>query len=306
MQSKGISKQFGVFRFFAPPVNKAIFKLSKKFLSTPAFIFKDKRLEVEEFKVESYDGFLITVYMMTPSGLKGEAPCLVDFHGGGFVFEGSFHHYRLAMEYALKGNCKVIYVKYRLAPEYKFPVPMEDCYAVTKWVYDNADKLGIDKFKIAVGGDSAGGTLAAAVCQMNRDRGNIMPLRFQMLIYPFLDMRNNSASCKKYTNTPMWNSTLSNKVKPYLLSSEGDVTRYASPVEADDFSNLPDAYIETAEFDCLHDDGILYGKLLKESGADVCVCESKGTMHGFDIVLNAPMSRKMIDSRTEYIRNKFR
>ncbi len=305
MSKYPISKEYGAFRFLKPPVYAPVFPLAAKFLSAPSFLFKDDELDVREEKVKSFDGYELSVYVISPKAIKGRCPCLLNFHGGGFVFEGSFHHYRLAMQYAKEAGCKVIYVKYRLAPKWKFPVPMEDCYAVLRWAYENSEKLGIDRENIAVGGDSAGGTISAAVCLMNRDRGGEIPIRFQLMVYPFLDMRNNSASAKKYTDTPMWNSSLTEKVKP-LLMPDGEVNiSYISPAESHDFSCLPPAYIETAEFDCLHDDGILYGELLKKEGTEVELFETKGTMHGYDIVLKSSMALKAVKKRTDFMKRMF-
>lgn len=305
MSKYPISKDYGIFRFFRPPVVKAVLPLAAKLLSAPSFIYKDSEIKTEKRKVRSFDGYELTVYIMTPETAEKNCPCLVNYHGGGFVFEGAFHHYRLPMEYAKKVGCKVIYVKYRLAPVYKYDVIAEDCFSVLKWAYENAAELGIDPDNIAVGGDSAGGTLSAAVCQMNRDRKTGIPIRFQLLIYPFLDLRNSSDSAKKYTDTPMWNSLLTSKVKPMVMPQKSGYETYVSPVQADDLTNLPDAYIETAEFDCLHDDGILYGELLKKAGSEVSLFETKGTMHGYDIVLSSPLTKSMTEKRCEFMKSKF-
>ena len=100
------------------------------------------------------------MFVISPKDLPSPAPCLVNFHGGGFVFEGYNSHYQMAMTYAREGRCKVIYVRYRLALKHPFPIPQEDCYAALCWVYDHAEELGIDRERIGVGGDSAGGTLS--------------------------------------------------------------------------------------------------------------------------------------------------
>jgi acetyl esterase len=128
-----------------------------------------------------------------------------------------------------------------------------------------------------------------------------------MLIYPFLDKRMDSESAKKYTDVPIWNLKKSVKVQPMIITSE--VTEnigYVSPVEAEDVSMLPPAYIETAEFDSLHDDGILYAKILEEAGIPVKLIETKGTMHAFDMALSAPTTQMMIKKRVAYIREKFK
>ena len=167
-------------------------------------------------------------------------------------------------------------------------------------------ELGIDPARIGVGGDSAGGTLTVTSCMMARDRGAAVRPLFQLLVYPWLDGRNTSESYRKYTDTPMWNSTLSKKVGP-IMNPDPSATplAYRSPVEAESHANLPPAYVEVAEFDCLHDDGVLYTHLLQEAGVEAELHEVKGTMHGFDTVFNAPTSQRMIQSRITYMRRKF-
>ena len=130
--------------------------------------------------------------------------------------------------------------------------------------------------------------------------------RFQMLPYPFLDARNNSQSCRKFTDTPMWNSSLSQRIAPMTKADKSKADYiYYSPVEAGDFGGLPPAYIETAEFDCLHDDGILYAEKLRGAGVEVVVNETKGTMHGFDIMQKAETTQKALAARIEFIKKYF-
>ena len=222
------------------------------------------------------------------------------------MYEGTSGHYRHAVNYAKGADCIVAYVKYRLGPEYPFPYPQEDCYAALCWVHDHAAELGVDPDRIAVGGDSAGGTLSVVSCLMARDRGAAVQPLFQLLVYPWLDGRNLSDSYRKYTDTPMWNSTLSKKVGPIINPDPESIPlAWRSPVEADSHADLPPAYIEVAEFDCLHDDGVLYAKLLRDNGIPVEFHEAKGTMHGFDTVFKAPTSQAMLKKRTAYIRRMF-
>lgn len=153
------------------------------------------------------------------------------------------------------------------------------------------------------GGDSAGATLAVGVCLMARDRKHPVKFLFQMLPYPFLDARNNSESCKKYTDTPMWNSTLSGRIAPMTKVDKSSPDYiYYSPVEAGDFAGLPPAYIETAEFDCLHDDGILYSEKLRMAGVEVTLNETKGTMHGFDIMQKASITKAALEARISFMK----
>ena len=174
------------------------------------------------------------------------------------------------------------------------------------WLYDNAKLLGIDKDRIGIGGDSAGSTLSVGTIMMARDRSHPIRFLFQMLPYPYLDSRSESESCKKFTDTPMWNSRLSEKIGPMTRvdRSRPDYVYY-SPLEAESFEGLPPAYIETAEFDCLHDDGILYAKKLREAKIFVDLNETEGTMHGFDIMQNAPTVRSALDRRIAFMRDRF-
>ena len=156
---------------------------------------------------------------------------------------------------------------------------------------------------MGIGGDSAGSTLAVGVCLMAKERQHPVKVRFQMLPYPFLDARNSSESCKRFTDTPMWNSSLSDRIGPMTKADQSNSNYvWYSPVEAGNFSDFPPAYIETAEFDCLHDDGILYAKLLKNAGIEVTLNETRGTMHGFDIATKAPTTLEAMKQRIAFMK----
>lgn len=301
-----INKEFFPFSFFKPPINEKFLKLAVRYMKTPKYIFKDPDLDVKNYKITSYDNQEIECFLMSPVSLKENSPCLIYIHGGGFVLPAAGYHYKNAMRYAKDVNCKVLFVNYRLAPTYKHPVFFEDCYAAMSWLYDNAFELGIDTSSIAIGGDSAGSTLSVGVCMMAKDRNHPIKFAFQMLPYPFLDARNNSESCKKYTNTPMWNSKLSERIAPMTKVDRNSTNYfYYSPVEASSFAYLPKAYIETAEFDCLHDDGILYANKLIEAGVDVTLNETKGTIHGFDIKQKAKTTKEALNERIKFMKEQF-
>lgn len=306
MSKYPISKDFFPFSYFAPPISERFLAIAVPNMKTPRFIFKDKTLDVRRYEIENYDGKNIECFFMSPKDVKDNSPCLIYIHGGGFVLSAAGYHYKNAMRYAKQVGCKVVFVNYRLAPQNPHPVFFEDCYAAMCWSYDNAEKLGIDKERIGIGGDSAGSTLAVGVCMMARDRKHPIKFAFQMLPYPFLDARNNSESCKKYTDTPMWNSVLSARVAPMTKvdKNRSDYV-YFSPVEAESFDGLPPAYIETAEFDCLHDDGILYAEKLRTTGIDVVLNETKGTMHGFDIMQKSEITQKALRARIEFMKDRF-
>lgn len=305
MKKYAINRAFFPFNHFVPPINEKFLAMAAQHMKPPKALWKDPVLDVVRHKIISFDGELIECFVMTPKNLSGTLPCLIYIHGGGFVLEAAGYHYKNAMRYAKEVGCKVVFVNYRLAPKVAHPVFFEDCYAALCWAYDHAKELDIDVERMGIGGDSAGSTLAVGVCMMARDRSHPVKFRFQMLPYPYLDARGNSESCKKYTDTPMWNSSLSDKIGPMTKADRNRPDYvYYSPVEADSFDGLPPAYIETAEFDCLHDDGILYARLLKEAEIDVVLNETKGTMHGFDIVMKVPTTLAAMEKRIAFMKQK--
>ena len=245
-------------------------------------------------------------FLFSPKGIEGNAPCLIYIHGGGFVLPGGGYHYKNAIIYAKEVGCRVWFINYRLAPKYTHPTFFEDCYAATCYLYEHADEFGVDVGKIGIGGDSAGSTLSVGVCRMAKERNHPIKIRFQMVPYPFLDMRGTSESNRKYTDTPMWNSRLSQRIMPLLKVDKNSPTYvYFSPVEGEDFDFFPPAYIETTEFDCLHDDGILYAELLAKAGVSVVLNETKGTIHGFDIKQNAPTTKEALGERIKFMQKIF-
>lgn len=303
MKKYAISREFFPWNHFAPPISEKFLALSVPHMKPPKFLWRDKRLDVATHGLTGFDGGKITCFVLSPRGLPKKAPCLIYLHGGGFVLEAAGYHYRNAMRYAREVGCRVVFPLYRLAPQHPFPAFFEDCYAAFTWAYDHAEELGIDIGHIGIGGDSAGSALAVGVCLMARARNHPVKFRFQMLPYPFLDARNESDSCKRFTDTPMWNSSLSARIGPMTKVDKNDPNYvWYSPVEAGNFDDLPPAYIETAEFDCLHDDGILYADLLKRAGIEVTLNETKGTMHGFDIATQAPTTLAAMGKRIEYMK----
>ena len=303
MSKYSISKEFFPWNLFAPPISEKFLSVSVPHMKPPTFLWRDKELDVTTCEVVTCDAASITCFVLSPRALSEKAPCLIYLHGGGFVLEAAGYHYLNAMRYAKEVGCRVVFPLYRLAPQHPFPDFFEDCYAAFTWVWDNAEKLGVDISRIGIGGDSAGSTLAVGVCMMAKQRCHPVRFRFQMLPYPFLDARNNSPSARRFTDTPMWNSTLSDRIAPMTRAerTHPDYVWY-SPVEAESFEGLPPAYIETAEFDCLHDDGTLYARLLREAGIEVTLNETKGTIHGFDIATKAPTTLAAMEQRIAFMK----
>lgn len=260
---------------------------------------------VTKKKILGYQNGMIELTIYEPKDIGENAPCLIYLHGGAFVLKAAPYHKHLICEYALKTPCKVVFVDYRLAPKYAFPVGVEDCYAAFKWVCKNAEALKLDKNKIAIGGDSAGGALAAAVNLMARDR-KAPSICFQMLIYPVTDARQMTESIKNYTDTPLWNAKLNEKMwKLYLKEGVHGNRGYASPMEATSLENMPDAYIEVSEFDCLRDEGIYFAEALERSGVSVELYKTKGTIHGFEIAKKSEIVHQSVARRIEVLKKAF-
>ncbi len=305
-QKYPINKEFLPLSLYTPTISRKSIAFTNKLYRVPKSLYKDPSISIRTFKIPGYKGDEIEMMLITPIGVQNPAPCFYNTHGGGFVFEGTSAHYKHAVNYAKGTGCIVAYVKYRLGPEFPFPYPQEDCYAGLVWLRDHAAEIGIDPKRIGIGGDSAGGTLAVTSCMMDRDRGSGIKPIFQILIYPFLDARGLTESFRKYTDTPVWNSTQSKLVTPFINPRPEDTPlAYRSPAEGE-LDGLPPAYIEVAEFDALRDDGVQFAGLLKEKGIDVEFHDTHGTMHGFDYMLKAPTSKKMEALRIRYMSNMFK
>ena len=169
-QKYPISKEFCPYNRFTPRVSRRFIELAQKGMKTPGFLFRDPDVAVTQRMIPAYEGGEIELIILTPKGYRAPGPCFVNYHGGGFVFEGTASHFHHALTYAKEAGCKVVFVKYRLAPAYPFPYPQEDCCAALCWVHDHAEELGVDPDRIGLGGDSAGGTLTVTSCMMARDR----------------------------------------------------------------------------------------------------------------------------------------
>jgi acetyl esterase/lipase len=264
-----------------------------------------KGIIISKKKIPGYQGRMIGLTIYEPEGVEENAPCLIYLHGGAFYLKAATYHKYLICEYALKVPCKVIFVDYRLAPKFAFPVGVEDCYAAFNWVCKNAKSLDIDINRIAVGGDSAGGALAAAVTQMARDR-KAPNICFQMLIYPVTDARQITETIKKYIDTPIWDAEENKKMwKLYLRDGDHNLRTYASPMEATSFENLPDAYVEVSEFDCLRDEGINYAEALRQNGCQVELNKTVGTVHGFELAIKSEITSMCVNRRVEALRGNF-
>lgn len=210
---------------------------------------------------------------------------LLFFHGGGWVTDSVDNYERICARLADATNHYVVAVEYRLAPEYKFPTGLEDCYAAAKALYSGQFILNIKPEDITLIGDSAGGNLAAALSLMARDRGEFCPAR-QILIYPavyndysekspFLSVKENG------TDYLLTAGKMKDYIDLYAACEEDKQNPYFAPYLAEDLSRQPDTLIITSEFDPLRDEGEAYGRRLKEAGNSVEVHRIKDALHGF-------------------------
>lgn len=221
----------------------------------------------------------IPIRVYTPTG-HGPFPVLTFFHGGGWVVCDLDTHDALCRSLTNGAACVVVSVDYRLAPEHPFPAGPEDCYAATQWVAEHAERVQGDARRIAVGGDSAGGNLAAVVALMARQQGHPF-LTFQLLLYPNTNLKANTPSMQAYAegyglrrDDVIW-------FNGHYIREEDATNPLASPLLAPDLSGLPPALIVTPEYDVLRDEGEQYGQRLLEAGVPVTLSRYAGMNHGF-------------------------
>jgi acetyl esterase len=208
-------------------------------------------------------------------------PTLLFFHGGGWVIGSIDTHDPICRDLADRSGCLVVSVEYRLAPEHRFPAAAEDAYAATRWVAEHAGEVGADPARLAVGGDSAGGNLAAAVALMARDRGG-PPLAFQLLIYPVTDRGIETPSYRE--NAEGYGLTRDRMAwfwNQYLSRPADADDPYASTLRAESLRGLPPALVVTAGYDVLRDEAEQYAARLRADGVEAQVARYPGLVHGF-------------------------
>jgi acetyl esterase len=211
---------------------------------------------------------------------NGVLPALIYFHGGGWVLGDLDTHDVLCRQLALQAGVIVIAVNYRLAPEHPFPAAVEDCYSATSWISSNAVALGVDNTRLAVGGDSAGGGLAAVMTLMARRGGPA--LTFQILVYPVTDLRAESESYSKYADGYLLTRNMMRWYIAQYAPMPDDVHDWrASPLLAPSVNDVPPALVITAGLDPLRDEGEAYARRLEEAGVPVDYMCLGGMVHGF-------------------------
>ncbi len=226
----------------------------------------------------------------------GALPCLIYFHGGGWVVGDLEMYDPLARALAKSSGCAVLSVDYRLAPEAQFPVPLNDCYAAVQWAHANAETLGIDPTRLAVGGDSAGGNLAACVALKTRDQGGAI-VRHQLLIYPVTDSDLISSSQLELAEGYfLTRAMMAWYWDQYCASAADKLNPLASPSKALSLAGLPSASVVTAAYDPLRDEGDAFARALEEAGVSVAHLSVDGMIHGYvSLVGIIPQAQSTID-----------
>ncbi len=265
----------------APPINELTVDEARQSLAAmtemqgaPEVVAK-----VEDRIVPSPEGG-IPVRIYSPAG-TGLRPILVYFHGGGWVVGSIETHDPLCRAIANATGCVVLSVDYRLAPEHKYPAAADDAYRATVWASEAAASFGGDASRLAVGGDSAGGNLAAVVAQMARDRHK-PALKFQLLIYPVTDAACDTPSYSENGDGYMLTRDAMEWFWNHYIGNDADrIKPYASPLRANSLEGLPQALVLTAEYDPLRDEGEFYAHRMQAAGVPVELKRYGGMIHGF-------------------------
>lgn len=263
------------------------------------FQFKPRPdVEVQDLNIPGgKNGVRLKIFRPTAHPENRQLAAMVYFHGGAFFLTYVGSHLNTAAEYAARLNAVVVFVDYTLDV---FPAGFNDCYDATMWVRDHADTLGIDPHCLLVGGDSAGGNLAATVAQKAFDENSVSFLG-QLLIYPVTDRSCSSESVAKFVNVPIWTGVSNKRMwKKYLQNYSSDsIPPYAAAADREDLHGLPPAYVELAEFDPLHDEGLEYARRLENNGVEAEIHDTKGTVHGYDGL--APRNPLCVDAMNRRI-----
>ena len=296
-QLKGIAKKIPYNRFMIL-VAKPYQTLALKCTKIPDGVACRRVLLTE-------NGRKLPIDIYEPAAVTDVLPCLLMIHGGAFSYKASVYHKKLACLYAAEVRCRVVFPDYHLLPKYPYPAAYEDCLAALRWIVENAESLRIDQTRIGIAGDSAGGTLAATLCNQMTAEALPFPCA-QMLVYPAVDATMSTQSMAQYSDTPLRNSRNNRKMwKLYLKKADSVLIRKASPMQNDLPDMIPQTYIETAEYDCLHDEGVLYAERLREAGANVDLNETKGTFHGYDSAIQTQIARTQIAKRITFLKKCF-
>jgi acetyl esterase len=280
-----------------------------------------RAVRLERVKIPRRYGEALRADLYKPRAASGPLPCLVYLHGGGFYLEGLPAHRKLCQHYAEHAGCAVLYIYYTLALETPCPAALLDGEDALEWAMGAGGAAhGIDPARVGVGGDSAGGALAASLCLRRRELGAAPP-RLQLLIWPATDDRMETPSMQRFTDTPVWSSDKSKWMWWHYLHHTIEQPKsdleygwrdalmqnlwWAAPARAESLRELPPAYIETAEYDPLRDEGVIYANRLRADGVAVELNETARTIHAFDLLYDHPLTQRSLVRRVAFLRAGF-
>ncbi|HZQ37268.1 MAG TPA: alpha/beta hydrolase [Dehalococcoidia bacterium] len=289
-------------RFQNPPEDPVARRNQRLAIPTPPAP-RDERVRIEDRTVPGPPGAPeVPVRIYAPAERSGALPGMLWIHGGGFTAGTHTQNDALCQRFVTESGCLVVSAGYRLAPEHPFPAPPEDCYAALRWLAGSAGELGVDGGRIAIGGGSAGGGLAAGVALMARDRGEI-PLVFELLIYPCLDDRHETPSSHEIAAEGMvWYRDQSQRGWRAYLGSDrpAEVSPYAAPARVVDVAGLPPTFLMVGTLDLMRDENIAYAQRLMQAGIATELHVYPGAFHGFyTFVPEAPISRRATDEMVD-------
>ena len=278
------------------PIGRGMLGIGNAFLKAmPKGMRSDSELEINKIKITSTaDGKVFGAWVITPRSVDAPRPAILLLHGGGFVFKGAPYHYDLAKEYARRTGSVVVMVDYRTAHNNAYGTSLRDSIDAWQWLTTEASHLGIDMSRTAIVGDSAGGFLAIKTVLAS----DIRPSKL-MLIYPVVDSSMRTKSMAEYSDTPVWNSELNSKMWEYYLQGERETSLL--DLAENELQKIPATYIETAEFDCLRDEGNEFAKRLQNAGVATTHSQTKGTMHGFDMAQRSEITKRQIAERCKWL-----
>jgi acetyl esterase/lipase len=236
----------------------------------------------------------VRVLVSLPKNASIPTPALLWMHGGGYLWDNADRAYPLVKGMIAATGCAAVSVDYRLAPETPHPGPVEDCYAALKWLYTHAEELGVDASRIAIGGESAGAGLAAALAHLTRDHGEV-PLLFQLLMYPMLDDRTATATdLHPYTGEYIWTADDNRFAWTALLGQEpggANISPYAAPARAERLEGLPPAFIGIGALDLFLEEDLEYARRLMRAGVPTELHVYPGAFHMFSLAENARVTQ---------------
>jgi acetyl esterase/lipase len=295
-----------------PTVNMSAATLADSRATPPALPIDPALIETTEMTTRTVPGpkgapdigLIIYRPKQPADATPGVMPCIYHIHGGGYVVGSASMMEGAQRALVTELGCVLVTVEYRLAPETPHPGPIEDCYAGLAWLYANAPELGVDRARIGVMGESAGGGLAAALALLARDRGEY-PLAFQQLIYPMLDDRTAVGEPHPYTGEFIWTPESNHFGWSSLLGHEPgrpDVSPYAAPARAESLAGLPPTYLSTGSLDLFLEEDLEYARRLIRAGVPVELHVYPGAVHAFDFAAFSPVSVQAINDSKAALR----